>query len=54
MRQLFARDNKEFLTNYIDTYGSVSKLHGFFGVSHQICIRCTPHIPKLTTFLTPG
>nr|VWO95436.1 Isochorismate synthase/isochorismate-pyruvate lyase MbtI (EC (Salicylate synthase) (EC (Salicylate synthetase) (YbtS protein) (Yersiniabactin biosynthesis salicylate synthase YbtS) [Ganoderma boninense] len=29
--QLFARDNKEFITNLIDTYGPVSKLHGFFG-----------------------
>ncbi|PIL30684.1 cytochrome P450 [Ganoderma sinense ZZ0214-1] len=31
MRQLFTRDNKEFITNYVDTYGPVSKLHGFFG-----------------------
>ncbi len=33
MAQLFARDNKEFLTNYIETYGPVAKLHSFLGVS---------------------
>ncbi|KAI1791311.1 cytochrome P450 [Ganoderma leucocontextum] len=31
LAQLFARDNKEFLTNYIDTYGPVAKFHGFLG-----------------------
>ncbi|KAM5542773.1 hypothetical protein V8D89_003734 [Ganoderma adspersum] len=31
MAQLFARDNTAFLTNYLETYGPVAKLHGFFG-----------------------
>ncbi|KAI1782200.1 cytochrome P450 [Ganoderma leucocontextum] len=31
MAQLFARNNKQFLTNYIETYGPVAKFHGFLG-----------------------
>ena len=36
MAQLFARDNTAFLTNYIETYGPVAKIHGFFGASCRL------------------
>ncbi len=28
----FARDNQEYLSNYLRTYGPVSTLYAFFGV----------------------
>ena len=52
MAQLFARDNKAFLTNYLETYGPVAKFHGFFGVSPHL--RLGSHTQGVTVFHIPG
>ena len=36
MAQLFARNNTAFLTNLLETYGPVAKIHGFVGVSAHL------------------
>ena len=37
MAQYFAKDNHVWLREYLDTYGPVAKLHGFFGVRSTLC-----------------
>ena len=32
MKAFFARDNTEWLTSFLDSYGPVAKVNGFFGV----------------------
>ena len=36
MAQLFARNNTAFLTNLLETYGPVARIHGFVGVSKYV------------------
>ena len=38
MKEFFARDNAEWLTSFLDSYGPVAKVNGFFGVCDTLSL----------------